>query len=207
MESENQYKKGLWTEEEDKILIDYIKVHGKGRWNHISKKTGLRRCGKSCRLRWMNYLNPNVKRGNFTEEEEDLIIRLHNLLGNRWSLIAKRVPGRTDNQVKNYWNTHLTKKLAAKDQNGKLNIKQQSSGVAISGSTVSKAATNSGYSEGTTTDQITVNTGIQKATQVSNTHELTFKDTYTSSFWFYDDPLELTRIRDEFLDGYSFDLG
>ncbi|XP_010507072.1 PREDICTED: trichome differentiation protein GL1-like [Camelina sativa] len=77
----------------------------------VVRKTGLKRCGKSCRLRWMNYLSPNVKKGTFTEQEEDLIIRLHKLLGNRWSLIAKRVPGRTDNQVKNYWNTHLSKKL------------------------------------------------------------------------------------------------
>lgn len=64
----------------------------------------------------MNYLSPNVNRGNFTDEEDDLIIRLHKLLGNRWSLIAKRVPGRTDNQVKNYWNSHLSKKLGIKDQ-------------------------------------------------------------------------------------------
>ncbi|CAA7038693.1 unnamed protein product [Microthlaspi erraticum] len=110
------YKKGLWTVEEDKILMDYVKAHGKGHWNRIAKKTGLKRCGKSCRLRWMNYLSPNVKRGHFTEQEEDLIIRLHKLLGNRWSLIAKRVPGRTDNQVKNYWNTHLSKKTEIKDQ-------------------------------------------------------------------------------------------
>ncbi|XP_010528251.1 PREDICTED: transcription factor WER [Tarenaya hassleriana] len=110
-EEEEEYKKGLWTVEEDKILIDYVRTHGKGHWNRIAKKTGLKRCGKSCRLRWMNYLSPNVNRGNFTEQEEDLIIRLHKLLGNRWSLIAKRVPGRTDNQVKNYWNTHLSKKL------------------------------------------------------------------------------------------------
>ncbi|AED94534.1 Transcription factor MYB23 [Arabidopsis thaliana] len=112
---EHEYKKGLWTVEEDKILMDYVRTHGQGHWNRIAKKTGLKRCGKSCRLRWMNYLSPNVNRGNFTDQEEDLIIRLHKLLGNRWSLIAKRVPGRTDNQVKNYWNTHLSKKLGLGD--------------------------------------------------------------------------------------------
>ncbi|GAB2223739.1 hypothetical protein Droror1_Dr00004479 [Drosera rotundifolia] len=108
---ESQHRKGLWSVEEDRILMDYVKVHGKGKWNRIAKLTGLKRCGKSCRLRWINYLNPSVKRGDFSEEEEELIIRLHNLLGNRWSLIAGRVPGRTDNQVKNHWNTHLSKKL------------------------------------------------------------------------------------------------
>ncbi|KAF6163290.1 hypothetical protein GIB67_025154 [Kingdonia uniflora] len=72
---------------------------------------GLKRCGKSCRLRWLNYLRPDIKRGNFSEEEEDLIIRLHKLLGNRWSLIAGRLPGRTDNEIKNYWNTNLSKKV------------------------------------------------------------------------------------------------
>ncbi|CAL5362034.1 unnamed protein product [Camellia sinensis] len=111
MEGEKGYKKGLWTVEEDRILMDYITLHGKGRWNRVAKITGLKRCGKSCRLRWLNYLSPSVKHGNFSEEEDDLIIRLHNLLGNRWSLIAGRVPGRTDNQVKNHWNTHLSKKL------------------------------------------------------------------------------------------------
>ncbi|KAF5449873.1 hypothetical protein F2P56_030275 [Juglans regia] len=120
MEVENRYKKGLWTEEEDRILLDYVRVHGRGKWNRISKMTGLQRCGKSCRLRWLNYLSPTVKRGGFSEEEEDLIIRLHNLLGNRWSLIAGRVPGRTDNQVKNHWNTHLCKKLGIKNPNKKV---------------------------------------------------------------------------------------
>ncbi|GAV67964.1 Myb_DNA-binding domain-containing protein [Cephalotus follicularis] len=122
IKQENQYKKGLWTSEEDKILIDHVKLHGKGQWGRIAKKTGLclNRCGKSCRLRWMNYLCPSVKLGNFTEDEEDLIIRLHKLLGNRWSLIAKRVPGRTDNQVKNYWNTHLSKKLVNKEETSRV---------------------------------------------------------------------------------------
>ncbi|PKI66654.1 hypothetical protein CRG98_012996 [Punica granatum] len=94
--------------------MDFIGVHGKGKWNRVAKMTGLKRGGKSCRLRWINYLSPGVKRGDFSEEEDDLIIRLHNLLGNRWSLIAGRVPGRTDNQVKNHWNTHLSKKLGFK---------------------------------------------------------------------------------------------
>ncbi|XP_059651213.1 transcription factor MYB1-like isoform X2 [Cornus florida] len=73
------------------------------------KLVGLLRCGKSCRLRWMNYLRPDIKRGNISPEEDDLIVRMHALLGNRWSLIAGRLPGRTDNEIKNYWNTHLSK--------------------------------------------------------------------------------------------------
>ncbi|KAK6941063.1 SANT/Myb domain, partial [Dillenia turbinata] len=72
---------------------------------------GLLRCGKSCRLRWINYLRADVKRGNISPEEEDLIIRLHSCLGNRWSLIASHLPGRTDNEIKNYWNSHLSRKI------------------------------------------------------------------------------------------------
>jgi transcription factor MYB, plant len=77
---------------------------------------GLLRCGKSCRLRWMNYLRPDIKRGNITPEEDDLIMRMHSLIGNRWSLIAGRLPGRTDNEIKNYWNTHLSKKKKKKQK-------------------------------------------------------------------------------------------
>ncbi|KAH7523873.1 hypothetical protein FEM48_Zijuj06G0058200 [Ziziphus jujuba var. spinosa] len=78
-----------------------------------TKMQGLKRCGKSCRLRWLNYLRPDIKRGNISHDEEELIIRLHKLLGNRWSLIAGRLPGRTDNEIKNYWNTTLCKKANA----------------------------------------------------------------------------------------------
>ncbi|WVZ82918.1 hypothetical protein U9M48_030124 [Paspalum notatum var. saurae] len=104
-------KKGPWTPEEDKLLVDYINEHGHGSWRRLPKLAGLNRCGKSCRLRWTNYLRPDIKRGRFTEDEEKLIIHLHSVLGNKWSSIATKLPGRTDNEIKNYWNTHLRKKL------------------------------------------------------------------------------------------------
>ncbi|KAI8529702.1 hypothetical protein RHMOL_Rhmol12G0245600 [Rhododendron molle] len=103
--------RGAWTAMEDKILTEYIRVNGEGKWRNLPKRAGLKRCGKSCRLRWLNYLRPDIKRGNITNDEEDLIIRLHKLLGNRWSLIAGRLPGRTDNEIKNYWNTNIGKKF------------------------------------------------------------------------------------------------
>ncbi|XP_042515702.1 transcription factor MYB13-like [Macadamia integrifolia] len=104
-------KKGPWTPEEDQILISYILKYGHGNWRALPKLAGLLRCGKSCRLRWTNYLRPDIKRGNFTKEEEDTIINLHEMLGNRWSAIAARLPGRTDNEIKNVWHTYLKKRL------------------------------------------------------------------------------------------------
>ncbi|KAK6268253.1 hypothetical protein QUC31_012413 [Theobroma cacao] len=111
-----EVNKGAWTAEEDRKLAEVIAVHGAKRWKIIAIKAGLNRCGKSCRLRWMNYLRPNIKRGNISDQEEDLILRLHKLLGNRWSLIAGRLPGRTDNEIKNYWNSHLSKKINQKEK-------------------------------------------------------------------------------------------
>ncbi|XP_057507765.1 transcription factor MYB14-like [Actinidia eriantha] len=104
-------KKGPWTPEEDQILISYINLKGHANWRALPKQAGLLRCGKSCRLRWKNYLRPDIKRGNFTKEEEETIIELHQKLGNRWSVIAATLPGRTDNEIKNMWNTHLKKRL------------------------------------------------------------------------------------------------
>nr|ACG36029.1 hypothetical protein [Zea mays] len=106
--------KGAWTKEEDQRLVAYIKAHGEGCWRSLPKAAGLLRCGKSCRLRWINYLRPDLKRGNFTQEEDDVIIKLHQVLGNKWSLIAAQLPGRTDNEIKNYWNTHIKRKLIAR---------------------------------------------------------------------------------------------
>nr|AFK48781.1 unknown [Lotus japonicus] len=104
-------KKGPWTSEEDQILISYIQKHDHGNWRALPKHAGLLRCGKSCRLRWINYLRPDIKGGNFTAEEEELIIKMHELLGNRWSAIAAKLPNRTDNEIKNVWHTHLKKRL------------------------------------------------------------------------------------------------
>ncbi|CAN6235254.1 unnamed protein product [Urochloa humidicola] len=105
-------KKGPWTPEEDQKLLAYIEQHGHGCWRSLPAKAGLQRCGKSCRLRWTNYLRPDIKRGKFSLQEEQTIIQLHALLGNRWSAIATHLPKRTDNEIKNYWNTHLKKRLA-----------------------------------------------------------------------------------------------
>ncbi|XWS16170.1 hypothetical protein CRYUN_Cryun34aG0062300 [Craigia yunnanensis] len=153
--SKEGLNRGAWTAMEDKILKDYIKIHGEGQWRNLPKRAGerafglglnfelisnfkeefvktkvvimahagLKRCGKSCRLRWLNYLRPDIKRGNISHDEEELIIRLHKLLGNRWSLIAGRLPGRTDNEIKNYWNTNIGKKLQGQQSHSLSNRK------------------------------------------------------------------------------------
>ncbi|CAL9082198.1 unnamed protein product [Musa acuminata var. zebrina] len=104
-------RKGLWSPEEDEKLVKHITEFGHGCWSSVPKLAGLQRCGKSCRLRWINYLRPDLKRGTFSQQEEDLIVELHAALGNRWSQIAARLPGRTDNEIKNYWNSCIKKKL------------------------------------------------------------------------------------------------
>ncbi|RWW48681.1 hypothetical protein BHE74_00045227 [Ensete ventricosum] len=104
-------KKGPWSAEEDNKLINFILANGHCCWRAVPKLAGLLRCGKSCRLRWTNYLRPDLKRGLLSEAEERLVIDLHARLGNRWSKIAALLPGRTDNEIKNLWNTHIKKKL------------------------------------------------------------------------------------------------
>ncbi|TKY52940.1 Transcription factor RAX3 [Spatholobus suberectus] len=105
-------KKGPWSPEEDEILKEYIEKHGTGgNWIALPQKAGLKRCGKSCRLRWLNYLRPNLKHGEFSEDEDRTICTLFASIGSRWSIIASQLPGRTDNDIKNYWNTKLKKKM------------------------------------------------------------------------------------------------
>ncbi|TVU15067.1 hypothetical protein EJB05_38569, partial [Eragrostis curvula] len=114
-----QYRKGLWSPEEDQKLRDYIVRYGHGCWSSLPAKAGLQRNGKSCRLRWINYLRPGLKHGMFSREEEDTVMNLHAKLGNKWSHIARHLPGRTDNEVKNYWNSYLKKRVEGGAQAGK----------------------------------------------------------------------------------------
>ncbi|XP_030539938.1 transcription factor MYB108-like [Rhodamnia argentea] len=115
-------RRGPWTVEEDLTLINYIANHGEGRWNSLARSAGLKRTGKSCRLRWLNYLRPDVRRGNISLEEQLLILELHSRWGNRWSKIAQHLPGRTDNEIKNYWRTRVQKQ--AKQLKCDVNSKQ-----------------------------------------------------------------------------------
>ncbi|KAK4797143.1 hypothetical protein SAY86_029469 [Trapa natans] len=104
-------KKGPWTAAEDAILMEYVRKNGEGNWNAVQKNTSLARCGKSCRLRWTNHLRPNLKKGSFTQEEESLILHLHAQLGNKWARMAAQLPGRTDNEIKNFWNTRIKRRI------------------------------------------------------------------------------------------------
>ncbi|GAQ89166.1 Myb domain protein [Klebsormidium nitens] len=104
-------KRGPWTKEEDAMLADYVQRFGPKDWSSVPMKTGLvNRCGKSCRLRYVNHLRPNLKKEAFSDDEEQMVIHLQAQLGNKWAAIAAQMPGRTDNEIKNLWNTRIKKR-------------------------------------------------------------------------------------------------
>ncbi|AAF01538.1 putative transcription factor [Arabidopsis thaliana] len=155
-EEEGTVRKGPWTMEEDFILFNYILNHGEGLWNSVAKASGLKRTGKSCRLRWLNYLRPDVRRGNITEEEQLLIIQLHAKLGNRWSKIAKHLPGRTDNEIKNFWRTKIQRHMKVSSENmmnhqHHCSGNSQSSGMTTQGSSGKAIDTAESFSQAKTT--------------------------------------------------------
>ncbi|CAM8957166.1 unnamed protein product [Rhodiola kirilowii] len=141
-EEEAELRRGPWTIEEDSMLIHYIACNGEGRWNMLAKCAGLKRTGKSCRLRWLNYLKPDVKRGNLSPQEQLLILELHSKWGNRWSKIAQHLPGRTDNEIKNFWRTRVQKQ-ARHLNNLEMDNQQQQLASAISQSAISNSSSSS----------------------------------------------------------------
>uniref|UniRef100_A0A453CPV0 Transcription factor GAMYB n=1 Tax=Aegilops tauschii subsp. strangulata TaxID=200361 RepID=A0A453CPV0_AEGTS len=105
-------RKGPWMAEEDAVLLEHVRTHGPRDWSSIRSKGALQRTGKSCRLRWVNKLRPNLKTGcKFSADEERVVIELQAQFGNKWARIATYLPGRTDNDVKNFWSTRQ-KRLA-----------------------------------------------------------------------------------------------
>ncbi|VAI47057.1 unnamed protein product [Triticum turgidum subsp. durum] len=175
---------GEEEEGEMREQMDPSRQHGHSNWRALPKQAGLLRCGKSCRLRWINYLRPDIKRGNFTSEEEDAIIQLHAMLGNRWSTIAARLPGRTDNEIKNVWNTHLKKRLdsSSSKTSGQAAPKRKAKKPAVVASALegptSKPASSPGHSLSMSPEQ---SLSTSSATDYSMTSSL--ENTGSSSSW------------------------
>lgn len=103
--------KGNWSKEEDEILTKWVHEHGESGWTKVAAQLP-GRIGKQCRERWTNCLKPNIKKTNWTEDEDNLIIQLQAKMGNKWAKMAELIEGRTDNQIKNRWNSVLKKKCS-----------------------------------------------------------------------------------------------
>ncbi|GMN60607.1 hypothetical protein TIFTF001_029714 [Ficus carica] len=112
--------KGPWTPQEDSLLKQMVETHGIRNWTKIAKMLS-GRVGKQCRERWHNHLRPHIKKDTWTEEEEEMLIRAHEAVGKKWVEIARRLPGRSENSIKNHWNATM-RKLGTKKNNKKPNF-------------------------------------------------------------------------------------
>lgn len=120
-----------WTKEEDVILVDLVDEHGAKGWSNIAKHLK-GRTGKQCRERWLNQLNPNIRKDAWTKEEDERLLKLHLQHGNKWAYIARGLPGRTDNAIKNRWNSSLRRLVRGE---GSVTSKRQDGSLSCSGET------------------------------------------------------------------------